>query len=138
MSRRQARGTIASLAARSADSFASEPFIGGVAIAGLVLMLIAAGTLSAGSPQATFTDPLFLLVVGLFAAALYLILLAGILFVLRRLIQRDVTLRIIDAFTGVSLELAKKVKEGTVNSAEIVTIAQEYLRYLKAVLETEF
>ena len=124
------RETLSNLAKEGAAAFVAGNVIGGVGIAGLLLLfssiLIAIREpLSEISVQLNQTVFNLLLFMGVL-----LIIFSGILYYIRKLLEHRLLLSLVNGHKEVTLAYIEKLNPGTVNADQVIKLAEQYDTYL--------
>ena len=135
MGKRSACRTIEIMVRQATNRFASEGFIGGIAIVGLLLIVAATIIMESLVIGPAIKDPEFYLSISLLSLGTLLVFVSGVLYIYKKRLERNLVVGLLESFTEISLALIEKVKEGTVNSNEVGNLANNQFEFLLQLLE---
>jgi hypothetical protein len=122
------------LAEKAADAFLSGNVIGGVGIAGILCLFLSIFVFKIGISGIAIDDPELYIGFFLGLSGIALLILSGALYAIKIRLKGNILLSLIEGYNNISIALIQKVKEGTVNSLEVIELSEKHYHALETLV----
>ena len=132
-----ARKTSKKLAEKAANKFISRTIIVGIGIAGVVCLVLAGYVLENEVSGIAINDPELYISFFLGFAGIALLMMCGIFYAIKLNLKGNILLTLIEGYNNISIALMQKVKEGTIDSADVSALSQKHYHALEKLVLPE-
>jgi hypothetical protein len=125
------------LAEKAADKFISRTIIIAIGILGVVCLLLAGIIVETEVSGIALNDPELYISLFLGFAGIALLIMCGIFYALKINLKGNILLTLIEGYNNIGIALMHKVKEGTINAADVSVLSKKHYNTLEKLVLPE-